>query len=97
MSTVRGVEAALERLQPVALCVRLRNLTMRRRSARHLIARERLAIFGRAHVRPDETAAFPGGIALDRDLRLEKRIGRLRRHIDARAVTIEFPTVIDAA
>ncbi len=51
----------------------------------------------RAHVRPQQTAAFFNRIAGDRHLVFERAIGGLVRLLQALAGAVEFPTVIRAA
>ena len=91
------IDAAFERLQEIAVFERLRDVAVFGRRAHEFVIGRRRLQFARPQVRPDHPAAFPGRVGVDRDLRLEERVRRLRRHVDAGAVAIELPAVIDAA
>ena len=67
-----------------------------RRAHQFVIGRRRLQL-ARSHVDPDHPAAFERGIGRDRYFRFEQRVRRFRRHVDAVAVLVEFPAVVDAA
>ena len=53
-------------------------------------------MFG-SHVNPDQAAVDGRRVSRDVNLVFEVAFGRFGRHVDAVAVDIEFPAVIDAA
>ena len=59
--------------------------------------RQRRRVAARAHVDPDEAAALVDLVGLGVDLVLEVLVRRHVGHVDAVAVDVEFPAVIDAA
>ncbi len=83
---VRGVDAALERLQPVALLDHLRHVTVRRR---------RLGP-GELGQRRLEVRWVDGRIGRLADLVLEAQLFRLVHHVHATAADVELPAVVDA-
>src|SRR5215831_8490821 len=94
---VRGVDAALEPLQPVALLDHLRDVAMRGRRLRPREVGRRRPSVGGAEVSPDDTARFHRGIAARSDLVRELELRGLVHHVDATAVHVELPAVVDAA
>ena len=92
-----GVEPAFEPLQVIARLIGFRDRAMRFRHARpFVIGRGRHCGF-RAEIGPDDAAALDRRIGFDRDARFHRACCRLRRQVDAFAVGVEFPAVIDAA
>ena len=53
-------------------------------------------MFG-THVNPDQPAVDGRGVSRDANLVFEVAFGRFGRHVDAVAVDVEFPAVIDTA
>src|ERR1700722_11157707 len=51
---------------------------------------------GRTQIGPNDAPSLMGGVRADLHLRLEERVRRLRRHVDAGAVAIELPAVVNA-
>ena len=94
---VAGIDAALHRLEVVALLQPLGVVAMRRRQRRPFEFRERRLQLGRPHVGPQDSAALDQRIGLQLDLLAEAAFGRLRRHLDALAGVVVFPAVIGAA
>ena len=94
---VAGVDAALHRLQIVALLQPLGVVAMRGRQHRPFELRQRRLQFRRPHVGPQNPAALDQRIGLQLDLAAEAAFGRLRRHLDALAGVVVFPAVIGAA
>ena len=93
-----SVQSALGRLRPVALLQSLRDIAMRRGQQRELDLRQlRRHARSRAEVRPDELAELARRIGLDADLAVIRRAGRHVRHLDATALHVVLPAVIDAA
>ena len=62
-----------------------------------LEVRQRRRRLARSHVGPDHAATLSRRVGLDAHLVLEVALGGLRRHVDAGAVHVELPAVIDAA
>ena len=94
---VAGVDVAFERLQPVALAQDGTDEPLAVRQHVGIEVGQRRWRRARPHVRPDHTAAFSTGIRGHFDLVLEVALRRLVRHVDAVAVHVELPAVIDAA
>jgi hypothetical protein len=94
---VRSVDRAFQRLHPVAVLPFLRNVTVRRRQQRHFQIRQFGHLIDWAHIGPDHVAPFPHRIGLDPDQVLGVEVGIGGRHVDAAAVGVELPAVIDAA
>jgi hypothetical protein len=93
---VRGVDAALERLEPVALLDHFRHVAVGCRRLRPgELGQGRLEI-RRAHVRPDDAAQLDRGIGRLADLVLEGELFRLVHHVHAAAADVELPAVVDA-
>ncbi len=94
---VRRIDAAFERLQPVRLLERFRDVPMRLGGAQQFVVGcGRLEFLG-PQVGPHHAAAFASRIGADADLRLEQRVRRFARHVDALAAAIELPAVVHAA
>ena len=94
---VRGVQPAFQPLQPVALLDHLGDVAM---GCRHLGPgefRQRRDALGRAEIGPDDAAKLAGRIGCRADLVLEVVFRRLVHHVDATAVHVELPAVVDAA
>ena len=94
---MRRVDLALEHLRPVAI-----NMNLQRRHARIRRRRKsgRLEFrHGRqvAHVDPHKAAGFAHRIGARLDLVVDLGARRLGRHVEAVAVDVEFPAVIEAA
>src|SRR5437016_3513335 len=49
------------------------------------------------HVDPDEAAALASRVGANRDLVFEGALGRLARHVDAAAIGVVLPAMVDAA
>ena len=94
---MRGVDRAFQRLHPVAVLPFLRDVAMRGRHQRHFQIRQVGHCIRRAHIGPDHVAPFAHRIGLDADQVLCIEIGIRGRHVDAAAVGVELPAVIDAA
>ena len=94
---VAGVYAALERLEPVAVLQALGEVAIVVGAGRpREVGQLRLEV-GRAHVGPDNAATLLAGVGGDAHLVLEVALGGLGRHVDAVAVHVELPAVVDAA
>jgi len=94
---MRGVDIALERLQPVAFALHEVDLQIGRRHQRGLDRRQWRRLLARTHIDPDQAIAFGDHIGLSFDLVFEVLMRRRVRHIDAIALRVVFPAVIDAA
>jgi len=94
---VRRVDAAFQRLQPIALLDHLGDVAIGFRRLRPSEFRQRRDLLGRAHIRPHDAAQLAGRIRGDADLVLEVVFLRLVHHVDAGAGHVELPAVIDAA
>jgi hypothetical protein len=95
---VRGIECAFHRLRPVALLQALGDEAMRRRQRTDLEPGQRLRhSLARAKVGPDHLAGFAGRVCRDRDLAVVGRIRRHVGHLDAFAVGVVLPAVVNAA
>ena len=90
-------------IEPSSACTQLQSchffddVAVRGRHQRHLQRRQFGHCAGRAHIGPDHLAPFAHRIGLDADQVLGVEIGIGGRHVDAAAVGVEFPAVIDAA
>ena len=94
---VRGVDAAFQPLQPVALLDHLGDVAMRFRRLRPGEFRQRRHVLHRAEIGPDDAAQLGGRIRGEAHLVLEVVLFRLVHHVDAGAGHVELPAVIDAA
>ena len=92
---MRGVDAAFERLQPVALLPDLGDVAVGLWHLRPLEGRGCGHLVARPHIGPDHAAHLDGRIGGQPDL-VAERLG-LVHLVDAVAVDVEFPAVIDAA
>ena len=92
-----GVETTLERLEPVAFLDVPRDVAMRVRNRGPFEVGESGLFLRRSHVGPHDAAALDARVGSDADLVHEAAAGRLARHVDALALDVEFPAVIDAA
>ena len=92
---MRGIDAALERLQPVALLPHLRDVAVGFRHLRPFESRRRRHLVARPHIGPDHPADLGGRIGGQADLVTERL--RLVHLLDAIAVHVELPAVINAA
>ena len=96
-SEMRGVDRAFQRLHPVAVLPFLGDVAVRGRHQRHFQRGQFGHLLGRAHIGPDHVAPFAHRIGLDADQVLGVEVGIGGRHVDAAAVGVELPAVIDAA
>ncbi len=94
---VARIDAAFQRLQPVAFLAALGGEALAGRHGGKLPFRQRRLQFGRAHVDPDHTAALDQRVGLELDFVAIAALTRLRRDIDALAVNVVFPAVVRAA
>ncbi len=94
---MRGVDVAFQRLQPVALALGERDGEIAFRQQRRLDLRHRRRLGALAHVDPDHAGAFGDLVGLGVHLLPEILLRRQVRHVDAVAVGVVFPAVIDAA
>ena len=94
---MRGVDVALERLQPVALAlVHARDaLVLGQRQA--LDVRHWRRLLTRPHVGPDQAATLHHLVDRGAHAIGELLVGRQVGHVEAPALGVEFPTVIGAA
>ena len=94
---MRGVDVALEPLQPVAGALgqhRLQFAFIQQGGFDHRHWRR----FGAgAHVDPDQAGAFGDAVGLGFYLLPEVLVGRQVGHVDAVAIGVELPAVVDAA
>ena len=94
---VRGVDAALQTLQPVALLNDFRHVAIGFRRLRPGEFRHRRHVLDRTEIRPDDAAEFARRIRCEPDLVLEVILRRFVHHVGAGAGDVELPTVINAA
>src|SRR5579863_6509654 len=94
---MRGVDAAFQRLQVVALLDDLRDVPACFWRLRPGEFGQRRYLLGRAHIRPNNPAEFGRRVGGEVDVLLELIFRRLVELIDALAFDVEFPAVIDAA
>ena len=94
---MRGVDVAFQCLQPVALTLRERNGKIAFRQQRRLDLRHRRCILARTHVHPDDAGTLRHLIGLGVHLLSEVLFRRHVGHVDAVAIGVELPAVIDAA
>ncbi len=94
---MRGVDVAFERLQPVAFALGEGDLQFALGQQRGFDPRQRRGLGALAHIDPDEAVALGDLVGLGPDLFLVVLMRRRVRHVDAIAVHVEFPAVIDAA
>ena len=92
------IDRALHRLRPVALLQLLRDVAVALGDVRPLELRQlRQGQVGRTHVGPDVAAPRASGVGRHPDLFPELRLRRFRGHVQAVAVHVELPAVVDAA
>src|SRR6266851_4896389 len=94
---VRGVDAALEALEPVGLLYDFRDVAMRRGRLGPGEARHRRAEVRESQISPDEAAHLDRWIGGGPDLVGEGQLLGLVHHLDALALDVELPPVVDAA
>jgi len=92
---MRGVDAALQRLQPVALLPHLRAVPVAFRHLGPLESRRRRHPLAWSHIGPDHPAGLRRRVGRQADLVAE--LLRFVHLIDAVAVDVELPAMIDAA
>ena len=96
VAEMRGVDLALERLQPVAVALDEADLDLVLGHVEDLEGRQRRYLCALAHVDPDDAGALHRLVGFRLHLLLEAR-RRQARHVQAVAGDIELPAVIDAA
>ena len=94
---VGRVDAAFQRLQPVALLDVLGYVAVGVRHGGPLELRRRRRMLLRPHVSPDDAAQLHGGVGGGGHLGREVAVGGFVHHVGALAVDVEFPAVIHAA
>src|ERR1700730_17697520 len=92
---MRGVDAAFERLEPVALLPHLRDVAMALGHLGPLESGRRRHFLARTHIGPDHPAHL--GRRVSRELDLVAELLGLVYLIEAHAVGVELPAVIGAA
>ena len=92
-----GIDAAFQRLQPVAFLNVLGDMTVGVRHGRPLEFGRRRRMLRRPQIRPDDAAQLQSRISRSRHFGWKIAVRRLVHHIHALAVHIELPAVIDAA
>src|SRR5258706_13723521 len=92
-----GIDAALDRLQVVALLPPLGGDTMRRGQMHPLEVRQRRLFLRRPHVGPDDSAQFHARVGLELDALAHAALFRLRGQVPALAVHVVLPPVVRAA
>ena len=93
---MRGVDLALERLQPVAVALDEADADLVLGNVQDLEGRQRRSLGARSHVDPDDAGALHDLVGFRLHLLLEAR-RRQARHVHAVAGDVELPAVIDAA
>jgi hypothetical protein len=93
---VRRIDAALDRLQKIRTDPDLRDPDSIARERGPRIGGERRLVVGCAHVGPHDAAGLDRRIGLHAHAVLEAAVVRLRRHVDAGALDVELPAVVDA-
>src|SRR5437588_2433669 len=92
-----GVDAALERLQPIAFLDALGDVALLGWNGGEFPLRQRRLPLGRAHIGPQYIAALDQRIGRELDLLAEAAFRGLRGNLDALAGPVVFPAVIGAA
>src|SRR5258706_10947852 len=92
-----GIDAALERLQPVAFLQPLGDEAMGIRHGGEFPFGERRLFVRRTQIGPQDAAALDQRIGFQFDLLAEAALRRLRRNLDALPAHVVFPAVIGAA
>ena len=91
-----GVDVTFQRLKPVAVALQAPDFRVRvHRCFDFRQGRRRGLVF--AHIDPDQAVGFVRLIRFGMDLVLEVHAGGDGRHVDALAVDVELPAMIDAA
>src|SRR2546423_13289276 len=93
---MRGVDAALQCLQPVAFLDDLADMAASCRNLRPGKFGRGRHLVGRAEIGPDEAAELDRRIGSDVDVLLELVLRRLVELVEAIAFDVELPAVIDA-
>src|SRR5262245_4231660 len=93
---VARVDVALQALEPVAFAERLLDHDLLARLEIRLDVRQWRRGRSRPHVGPDDAVPLDARIRARPHPRLEGALLRLARHVDARALAVELPTVIGA-
>ena len=91
------VDAALQRLQPVAFLDVLGDVAVRFRNGGPFELRRRGHVFLRSHVGPDDAAQLDGGVGGGRHLGREVAVLGFIHHVHALPVHVELPAVVHAA
>ena len=94
---VAGIDAALHRLQPVAVLQPLRRVGLLRRHHGELEFGQSRLVFGWPHVGPQHAATLDQRIRTQPDHRAESAPLRLRRDLHALSGHVVFPAVIRTA
>ncbi len=94
---VRGVDAAFQTLEPVALLDHFRHVAIGFRRLRPGEFRHRRHVLDRTEICPDDAAEFARRIRGEAHLVLEVILRRFVHHVGAGAGDVELPAVIDAA
>ena len=94
---MRGVDLALQGLQPVAFALDEEQPALVLGQQRGFHHRQRRRLGARAHIGPDQPVALGHRIGLGADLVTELLMRRQVGHLEARAVGVVLPAVIDAA
>src|SRR5205823_2428632 len=94
---MRGVDFAFEALQPIALALREDDVDLTLRQQGRLDLRQRRRFLALAHIDIDQAVALGDPIRLRLDVALEIRVVGDVRRIDAIALRVELPAVIEAA
>src|SRR5690242_9136290 len=94
---VTGIDFAFDVLEIIAVLKSLVYVDVILWNQRPLELRQFRHNLLRTHICPDHTASFAGWIGRLTDLLFEAALDRLVRHINALAIHIEFPAVINAA
>ena len=91
------IDAALDRLEEVALLQALRDIALLGRHQRPFEARRGGLQFRRPHIGPDDAATLEAGIGFELDPAAHPGFFGLGGQVGALAVHVVFPTVIGAA
>jgi hypothetical protein len=94
---MRGVDLAFQRLQPVAFLDAHRHMQLLGGHQVPLQLRKRRRVNLRPHPGPQHAVALAHGVGLDLHVAAHRRAGRLGGDVQALAVDVELPAVVDAA